>query len=68
METKTMKIKAFNNCEIIALNIVGMLKDNDNITLNPKEFNLVYTSVIETIKQLEKNDLLKHTANEIMNG
>tara|TARA_R100000654_G_scaffold23224_1_gene45517 strand:+ start:176 stop:385 length:210 start_codon:yes stop_codon:yes gene_type:complete len=66
-KTTTMKIKAFNNAEIISLNIVGKLKDEDNISLHPKEFNLVYTTVIQTIRELEKNDLLKHSAESILN-
>jgi hypothetical protein len=66
-ETTTMKIKAFNNAEIISFNIVGKLKDKDNISLNPAEFNLVYTAVIETIKELGKNNLLTHDVGSVLN-
>jgi hypothetical protein len=62
-----MKIKAFNNAEIISLNIMGELKEIDNISLSKKEFDLLYTTVIKTVKQLEKNDLLKHSAETILN-
>jgi|TARA_R100000081_G_C4684143_1_gene99069 hypothetical protein len=67
MEKNTMKIKAFNNAEIISLNIMGDLKEIDNISLSKKEFDLLYTTVIKTVKQLEKNDLLKHSAETILN-
>ena len=68
MESETLKIKAFNNVEIISFNIVGFLKEQDNISLSPSEFNLVYNSVIQTIKQLGENDLLKHNADTIINN
>ena len=68
MKTETLKIKAFNNPEIISWNIVGHLKDNHNISLKPGEFKLVYNSVIQTIRQLGENDLLKHDAETIING
>ncbi len=67
MKKNTMKIKAFNNAEIISLNIIGELKEIDNISLSKKEFDLLYTTVIKTVKQLEKNDLLKHSAETILN-
>ncbi len=67
MEKNTMKIKAFNNAEIISLNIMGELKETDNISLSKKEFDLLYTTVIKTVRQLEKNDLLKHSAETILN-
>jgi hypothetical protein len=67
MKKNTMKIKAFNNAEIISLNIMGELKEIDNISLSKKEFDLLYTTVIKTVKQLEKNDLLKHSAETILN-
>ena len=68
MKKETLKIKAFNNPAIISWNIVGHLKDTQNIALNPGEFKLVYTSVIQTIRQLGENDLLKHEAETIING
>ena len=68
MAQETLKIKAFNNAEIITFNIVGELKEADNISLKPSEFDLVYTSVIKTIQQLEKNNLLTETAENILNG
>ena len=32
------------------------------------EFDLVYTSVIKTIQQLDKNNLLTESAEDILNG
>mgnify|MGYP003131540929 CR=1 FL=1 len=63
-----MKIKAFNNAEILTFNIIGQIKEADNTSLSPSEFDLVYTSVIKTIQQLEKNNLLTETADNILNG
>lgn len=63
-----MKIKAFNNAEILTFNIIGQIKEADNTTINPSEFDLIYTSVIKTIQQLEKNNLLTETADNILNG
>jgi hypothetical protein len=68
MAQETIKIKAFNNAEIITFNIVGQIKEADNISLNPSEFNLVYKSVVKTIQQLEKNNLLTESAEDILNG
>ena len=62
MAQRTLKIKAFNNAEIITF------KEADNISLNPSEFDLVYTSVIKTIQQLDKNNLLTECAENILNG
>jgi hypothetical protein len=56
---ETLKIKAFTNAEKIALNVCDKL----NIT-DMNDFRLTNQVVFETLRQLDKNELLKHDLNE----
>lgn len=56
---KTMEIKAFSNAEKIALNVCDKL----NIT-DMNDFRLTHQVVFEALRQLDKNELLKHDLNE----
>jgi hypothetical protein len=55
----TMTIKAFTNAEKISFNVLDKLKISDM-----KEFKMTQLVVFETLKQLDKNDLLKHDLKE----
>ena len=60
-ETKTLKIKAFSNAEILTMNIAEKL----NVT-EIREFKILQMVVFQTIKDLNKHDLLKCDINELI--
>ena len=64
-ETKTIKL--FSNAEVLALNSIDQTIDNYNneIKLSPSEFKLCQQVIFETLRQLDKHELLKCTLDEI---
>ncbi len=64
-ETKTIKL--FSNAEVLALNSIDQTIDNYNneIKLSPSEFKLCQQVIFETLRQLDKYELLKCTLDEI---
>ena len=64
--TKTKSIKMFSNAEVLAMNSIGQYLDKcDNVILTPEEQKLSMNVIFEALRQLEKNDLLKCTLDEI---
>lgn len=61
-EEKTMTIKAFSNAEKISFNVLDKLNISDM-----KDFKLTQLIVFETLRQLDKNELLKHDLKEYFN-
>ena len=64
--TKTKSVKMFSNAEVLAMNSIGQYLDKcDNVILTPEEYKLSMKVIFEALRQLEKNDLLKCTLDEL---
>jgi len=61
-QTKPIEIKAFSNAEKISFNVLDKLNISDM-----NDFKLTQLVVFETLRQLEKNELLKHDLKEYFN-
>ena len=61
-KTESIKIKAFSNAEKISFNVLDKLNISDM-----SDFKLTQLVVFETLRQLDKNELLKHDLKQYFN-
>jgi hypothetical protein len=61
-KTESIEIKAFSNAEKISFNVLDKL----NIS-GMSDFKLTQLVVFETLRQLDKNELLKHDLKQYFN-
>ena len=61
-KTESIEIKAFSNAEKISFNVLDKLNISDM-----NDFKLAQLVVFETLRQLDKNELLKHDLKQYFN-
>jgi hypothetical protein len=61
-KTESIEIKAFSNAEKISFNVLDKLNISDM-----NDFKLTQLVVFETLRQLDKNELLKHDLKQYFN-
>jgi len=61
-KTESIEIKAFSNAEKISFNVLDKLNISDM-----SDFKLTQLVVFETLRQLDKNELLKHDLKQYFN-